>query len=100
MKSIINIEITTNMIEGRSAIPEEYELDPDSCPEDEMLSPEDIEKSIHESIPRVINTDRVKKAICDIINEGGWIIDLEGYIFPDEYCDFEIKATSLKKKKR
>lgn len=92
MKSEIKLEIVTRMKENISSVPEEYVGKPEDCPKDEICSSEDIEKSIHDAIPRLLDDERVKEAIQDIINEGGWIEDIDSYDFPEDYCDFTLKV--------
>jgi len=55
-----------------------------------------FEKSIHGAIPRVLNEKDIEKKISEVINEGGWIEDVEGYEFPKDYCKFSVKIEDKK----
>lgn len=89
MKSKFELEITTE------------DMNNELTPEDEGVSVKDcveeVESSIHNTIPRLITNERVLKVINEIINEGGWIEDIDGWEFPKDYCKkFEIKVVKKK----
>ena len=71
-------------------------------PEDKGVTAEDcaneIEESIHSAIPRLITDKRILNIINEIINEGGWIEDVEGWEFPEDYCKIEIKRFQVGEK--
>ena len=78
MKTEFKIEIETE------------EMSNDLIPEDEGVTVKDcvseVEDSIHRAIPRIITDERVIKLIYEIIDEGGWIEDVEDCEFLKDYC--------------
>lgn len=91
MKSRIVLEVETKEM-TKDIIPEETGGVANVTEED---CADEIEDSIHSTIPLLITDERVLKLIYEIINEGGWIDEIEDAVFPDAYCKkFSIKVIS------
>lgn len=60
--------------------------------EENKITREEVEESIHDGISRVIDDDRIVNAVSEIIDEGGWIEDFEDYRFPEDYCKIKFKV--------
>ena len=86
-KTVVVLEIETKM--NKKRIPE---VAKDDGLTDASITREEVEASIHFAIPRLLDSDRIKERIIEIIEEGGWIEDFDTYEFPKDYCDFNIKV--------